>query len=812
MLIPLTQIKGQPFRGGAITVRPAAQLPFGAYSMVQNIRGKHPDFVTRPGQRKLHTTADGSNEVLSLFQYRKSRVDEKHLFAQMSDGDILEATNDPPTVTTGVFGSEVFDGSIDQIPASWSTVADKLLMSNGVDQHQIFCGNSSFIEKFIVYKGVGSLETIPTKGEDYSTEISNARSDVAILDAIDTYTNYNCVFIRTPVPVIGFYVDVDTANAVVSDLSIGYWNGAWGQATNVSDGTASGGATLAQDGYITFDAQSDIIPKYQYGSCGFWYQLRFSVQLSATVRLKSVTFQTEFQDIVNVWDGIPVAAVECQVEDSENQTWSTYGSGAVDVGGLHTNERLMIASADPIEAIYIDPGNTPNSTLLVIDTIKYYNGSSFATVGAVNDGTLNGTGTIALSRPGWITFARKDAQPHQFQTTQYYAYWYEINYTGAIDANTVLSIDTMPYFDISELGISQCNTVWKDRALYSFDEYGSYIYLSKVAQPLVLNGSDYGILRAGDGRSNKIVNMKPYKDKVMVWQEEKGVGGGCVTVFSGSSPTNITRSVLSVRIGAMNSKCVEVVEGVETATADKATALEEKIATLAFFLSSSGVCVSNGYTISIISDDIQNYFDQTKDECIRRGYEDKMWLKYDSAYNVLRLGLVTGALATKPNVFPVYDLTDKTWSFDVLGQELSCMSEVEAGSENIPNVQIGGGQADGTVYQLNYGLNDVSKAISSYVQIELNYGGEVIELNEFLIRFAAQEHGRVLLEFFKNNLSGPSRTISMLAETAGQIIKRERFQVNLTDQNISVKIGCGEHNTKMNLVEIGLVTSVWENR
>jgi len=262
----------------------------------------------------------------------------------------------------------------------------------------------------------------------------------------------------------------------------------------------------------------------------------------------------------------------------------------------------------------------------------------------------------------------------------------------------------------------------------------------------------------------------------------------------------------------MNSKCVEVVEGVLTATADTATSLEEKIATLVFSLSSSGVCVSNGYTISIISDDIQNYFDQTKEECIRRGYEHEMWMAYDSAYNVLRLGLVSGPLATKPNVFPVYDLTDKTWSFDDLGQKLSCMAEIEAGSENVPAVQVGGGQDDGTVYQLNYGLNDVDKAIESYVKMELNYGGEVLNLREFLIRFAAQEYGEVIVEFLKNNVHQKYKTISMLPERPGEIIKRDRSHMNIMDQNISIKISSGEYNTEMNLVEIGMVTGVWENR
>ena len=186
-----------------------------------------------------------------------------------------------------------------------------------------------------------------------------------------------------------------------------------------------------------------------------------------------------------------------------------------------------------------------------------------------------------------------------------------------------------------------------------------------------------------------------------------------------------------------------------------------------------------------------------------------MWLKYDSAYGVLRLGLVTGSLATKANVFPVYDLKDKTWSFDVLGQKLSCLTECEAGSGNIPTLQLGGGQEDGTIYQSNYELNDVNESVDSYAQMELNFNGAIINLEEFLIRFAAQEYGEVIIEFLKNNLSESNKVVSMLPEKPGQIIKRERFNLNITDQNISVKISAGEFNTEMELVEIGAKTNVW---
>jgi len=817
MLTPLTPIKAQPVQGGCVTVRNAAQLPFGSYSMVQNVRGKHPNFIKRPGQRKLHTSADGVNEVLSLYQFRKSRVDEKHLFAQMSDGDILEATNDPPTITTGAFGNEAFDGGINQIPASWSNVGDKMLMANGVDQHKIYCGDSSFVEKFIVYRNIEDEVGLPSGGEDFTKEISNVRDDVAILDALKGFVDGDCIYIRTPSPISGFYIEVDAPNTNATVMSIHYWRGEWNFLSWLTDGTFSAGASLAHSGYVSIDTeketQSDIYSKYQLGSCGYWYQMRFSQPLSATVRLKKVTFQSEFRSIANVWDGVSVYAVECQVESAENQTWELYGSGAVEIGDLPSGSKLMVASADPVEGIYFNIGGTPNigSSLAAI---KYWNGEAFVSVGEVVNGTdQTPMQNSVLSNSGWMTFGRKSAaQPTQFQSADFHAYWYEVTFSGQLSSDIVVEIRTMPYFDITELGISQCNTVWKDRAVYTFDKYGSYLYITSQGKPLVLNGTEYGILRAGDGRNNKVVAMRSYKDWLMVWQQEKGVEGGCVTIFSGYNPASYQRTVLSTRIGTMNSKSVAVVEGVKTATADKATALEEKIATLVFFLSNNGVCVSNGHTISIISDDIQNYFDASKEECIRRGYEDKMWLTYDSAYGVLRIGLVSGSLATKANIFPVYDLADGTWSFDVSGQKFACLTEIEAGSGNIPTLQISGGQEDGTIYQSNYGLNDVDKAISTYAQLELNYNGEVINLREFLIRFGAMDYGEVLLEFLRNNVHEMYKTVSMLPENPGQIIKRKRFGLNITDQNISIKISCGEYNTEMNLIEIGMLTSVWSGR
>jgi len=805
----LTEIKGIPLQGSAITVREKALLPFGAFSMLQNIRGRHPGIIKRPGQRKLHTEADGpTNKILSLYQFKKGRVTEEAFFAQISDGDILKAAADPPGVTTGAFGDLAFNGSDGQIPASWGNIADKLIFSDGVDQHQIYGGSSSYVDKFIVFRGTAAMPPVPTEGEDYSDEVSDGQSStVAVLDLLGTYATHNCLMIKTPVPAKSFTFTIPLPNSIDSVASLYYWNGGWVEVTaGWDDATSPAGATLALSGgtmSFTDTALTDIIPKYAYGSVGFWYQVRFTVALDAQVELSGVTFDSSFQDIMNVWDGMPADAVECYFYDVTAGTYELYASGSVEVGGMIATDKLFIISADPIEAVYVDVGPDPNTTAATtINAGYYWDGNSFESVGTVTDGS-NG-----ISNAGWVTFPRKAAQPHQFRSSQYYAYVYYFTVDKTLSADIILGIQTMPYFDIDELGKARCNCIWKDRAVLTFDLYSEYLYLSASGQPMMLNGLDYGILETGDGRAHKIVAIRKFHNEMMVWQEEKGVEGGTLTLFEGYSPETFGKLVLSSRIGTMNNKSVAVVDGVLVRLGDA-----EQIKDLVFFLSRHGVFVTDGRSVSLISDNIQNYFDPTKSECIKRGCESEMWLKHDSAFNVIRIGLVSGSSATVPNVFPVFDLLDKTWSFDSLAQPLSCMEEVEAASGNVPVLQVGGGTADGTVYQLNYGTNDVTTPIDSYVQPEFGLGGQYLLLRELLVRCKTQSAGNIKLTVEKNGIAAISdKTLSMVAEVTNQLIRRHRLSLNIQDQLISIKLQHGTASQEMYLEELGVNMSIWERR
>lgn len=800
-----------PFRGGAKTSVEVGQLDAGEYSWIQNLRQRHSGMEQRKGQAALHTVADGAaptNKVLSLYGFSKGRRSENHLLAQMSDGDILDATALPPTVTTGAFGAEIFSGSAGQSPGSWSNLMDILVHSNGIDQHQLWPGTLAYVGKFVVYKSASALPDVPGIGEDYSDEVTDGiATNVGTLGTIGTNaTDALCIFCplvpggTAGVPAGLKFTMGSTVNIVTATMVISYWNGAWTALTK-TDNTLATGRTLTQTGTVTWTSPTDALPYYMYGRCGYWLKITFSAALTAGTCVAECEYAANVQDLKNIWNGVLLDAVEAQVYVAATTTYSTYGGAAIMVGGLTSSDVFYFAAASPVEALFIDVGQIPNTTAsTTINAISRWTGSAWTSVGTYVDGTGG------LKQSGWIRFPRGTEQPLNFNNANYYAYWYKLTVDKTLLVGMSIWIQYRPYFDIEELGKGVCNAAWKGRGVYSFDRWPDYLYISAQNNPTGLNGSDYGIIQVGDGRSHKVTAMRKFHNELMVWQEEKGEEGGCLTLIEGYSPTTYGKLILSSRLGAMNAKSVVVVDGVLTSTAT-----DEVIKTLAFALSRYGVYISDGLTCSIISDDIGNYFDPTKTECIRRGYEAEMWLAYDSTYNVIRAGLVSGTSATLPNVFPVFDLTDKTWSFDTPAQELSCAIEMGAGSGNLPVVQVGGGIDDGLIYLLNTGTNDVTTAIDAYATLEVDMRGAVFIIREMMLRVKAQT-GNITLTPSINSIAGTAKTLSMVAEITNQTVRRHLFNFNLVGHHVSLKIAHNTVSESMLLEDFALMPVVEVNQ
>jgi hypothetical protein len=377
---------------------------------------------------------------------------------------------------------------------------------------------------------------------------------------------------------------------------------------------------------------------------------------------------------------------------------------------------------------------------------------------------------------------------------------------NSTSSNLVIGITGQPFFNITDFGKCINVAAWKNRACYVFEKDPNFMYIAETNQPMHLNGSDYAVLRAGDGRSNKIVCLKSFYNELMAWQEEKGTEGGTLTLFEGYNPDNFGSTILSNKVGTFSPKSAVVVDGVLTSTAT-----DEQIKTVSYFLSHYGIFATDGRVVWGISDNISNYFNPTKTECVRYGYEDKMWIGYDSTFNVLRIGLVSGSSATECNIFPVYDLITKTWSFDDLGQDLNSFLELEAGTANIPLIQVGGGQ-DGFLYRLNTSQNDVSTAINTYVKIELNLKGNEFMLKDMKLRHKVQSAGNISVVPYQNGVEKPSFTITMTAENTNETIRRSKKTLDMVGTHLALKIGNASATNDMTLYDLALNLENFDDR
>ena len=851
-----------PFRGGMNTRLQRVQIPSGGYSAVQNMRGKHPGLEKRKGMRTKHTTADsGGTKGQSLYQYVKGERTERHFYKQASDGDILDATDAPPTVTTGAFGAEVFSGSASQKSASWSTLKELCLHSNGVDQHQVCAGTANYVKAFIEYDGSATPATIPQLGTDNTQVVTDgSTATYATLTTLATIAAYECLYICTPVPanrltftfvsgqvnnnaatgtlkyrksdnswydtaesdgteVLTLDVAPATAWAVGATItgassgktcvivaaltSLTYQirarSGAFTLGEILSDGTYTADqgaahptvATMGYTGSMTWSQPTDEIPHYMYGISGFWYQWETSATLD-TIQISSLTYGTDgtaskhFESIVNVWDGNPIYAIEARFQADTGTAFYTYAGDTVQINSLTANGKVYFNSWQPIQGFYADPGETPNTTATTtIDALYTWTGAGFTSMGTVTDGTSG------MSKAGWITVGRPTtaAEQCQFDTSQYYSYWYYFEVDKTISANVTISIETMPFYDINEIGrVGYINAAWKGRAVYNVgNQYG---YVSVKDSPMVLNGDDYGILEAGDGRSNRWTYAGPFHSELIVHQEEKGKEGGCTTIFEGDKPGKYGKYLLSTDLGCVNAKSAVTVNGVLTSTQT-----DEAIKTLHFWISRTGLCVTDGRTCSIFSDDIQNYFDPNETStCIRKGYEDEHFMGYDSRYNGLVIGLCTGTSAMVANTFFFFDLTDKCFYKDVRGQNISCFTEVEAASGNLPVLQYGCGTDDGGVYELNYGTDDVdigttTTAIDAFATMEINGNGLWLKLRKLLLRCKVQTAGDIIITPYRNTRTGSDTiTLSMLAKTTNDTSRRHKVGTGIQSDHISLKI------------------------
>ena len=168
-------------------------------------------------------------------------------------------------------GADTFAGPLNEVRAvstagggtALTTTAGVIGLPNGINHAELIARNftTAVVVKYALNPYLMFLKSTDQglTFTDYSvTGQQNPVDTTGInLSSQPTFTNGGVLYIGAHVPFRGLLVDMSASvNAVVATSLAEYWNGTAWVTLAVTDGTASGGATFAQDGNMTWTVPS----------------------------------------------------------------------------------------------------------------------------------------------------------------------------------------------------------------------------------------------------------------------------------------------------------------------------------------------------------------------------------------------------------------------------------------------------------------------------------------------------------------------------------------------------------------------------
>jgi len=139
-----------------------------------------------------------------------------------------------------------------------------------------------------VAPSVGITDISSTITADDATPI------VLTLNSLDTS---DFAYVAGLQPFEGLQIDINATNGTAATLTLKYWTGsAWATVSSLVDGSASGGASFAQDGAITWTLPTDwgitsITATDGVVHTGYFVRLNWSAQLDATVTTTDINLR-----------------------------------------------------------------------------------------------------------------------------------------------------------------------------------------------------------------------------------------------------------------------------------------------------------------------------------------------------------------------------------------------------------------------------------------------------------------------------------------------------------------------------------------
>jgi len=127
---------------------------------------------------------------------------------------------------------------------------------------------------------------------DYTSEAIDKSTTTHV--PLDAMLAADILYVGCHTPFLGLWFDVGSSNknAETATLDVEYWKDgtpdAWADVSDDSDGTDSGGATLAQDGVYVWTLPTDWLQKEVDGKTMYWIRFKPSAPLSTTIDVQQI--------------------------------------------------------------------------------------------------------------------------------------------------------------------------------------------------------------------------------------------------------------------------------------------------------------------------------------------------------------------------------------------------------------------------------------------------------------------------------------------------------------------------------------------
>ena len=636
------------------------------------------------------------------------------------DGTIVAygTTNDTDTFTGNmVFGGETsalnfISGNIDEIAIVQSnvfTAAPDVGLSDTITVPTA-AGTSDSNTKILIHGDELSVNGHIDEVHLSTGAARHTSNFTAPTRAYSVTARYWLVGSQRPLQGVKFYIS--DANVAASTMTVKEWQGGSWVTLSATDNTDTG-ASLAQTGTVTWTKTGLAEVKYIQGLSLYWYQ--FSID-DGDATIYYVTADAPFQTVKNIWDASKDDIGQFKKYDTTTYTdytdevQSTATTDVAILDSLNTTHSVYLGFTGPMQGFDVKlAAGKENATGSVL-TVSMWDGTAWATLGSLSDGTAEGGATLGKS--GVVSFQpRQDEEFVTSLTGETPLYYYKLTVSVQLDAEVeVYSVTGIPATET--IGGYKFPGFFQGRA-WLFSETAGAKNMARYSaynQVDTWNGADSDVIYFGD-------------------ETELKAAASLYNVFqtTGYEQLIVTKSNKTYRLETADdplfkqftmSKTIGCTAPLSMAVCDATDIAEGQKRQVVIWQSESGVVMCDGATIVTISGDIANYWDANSDDYIPTDRQDDSVGWYDPKLQAYKLLISSGSGQSTHNVELEYSLKYQNWT-KLYRENGSGANPLQCGftvEDTDGSVYSFGGTNEGKLYYTENSVTWNGTAIEQYVQ------------------------------------------------------------------------------------------------